>query len=110
MTRTWRMFAGRVAKPVSGREFLNFGPDHYVRMYGHTPVPVELTENPDGAYYGWIHADRPQERFASKHTGGPVMIQPSYSMFAVQFPYGPEDGAEAGDGEIVRMTCRAVES
>jgi hypothetical protein len=37
------------------------------------------------------------------------MIQPHEGMFTVQFPYGPKVEAEAGRGEIVRMSCRAVD-
>lgn len=108
MTRTWRMFAGRDTNPVAGREFRNFGQEHYVRMYGREPIPVELTEDPDGTYYGWIRAGR-DGLFPRTYTGVPEMIQPSYGMFAMQFPYGPEDGVRDGQGEIVRMSCQAVD-
>lgn len=102
------MFAGRPDRLVDAREFRNFGGASYVRMYGHEPVQVELTEDPDGAYYGWIRAGR-DGSFPRTYTGIPDMIQPSPSLFAVQCPYGPEEGVKAGDGEIVRMSCRAVE-
>jgi hypothetical protein len=49
VTRSWRMFAGRTL--VHGR-FMHFGEEFYVRLYGDEPVPVELTEDPDGVYWG----------------------------------------------------------
>jgi hypothetical protein len=109
VNRTWRMFAGRVNNPKVGRDFMNFGDERTVRMYGVEPVEVELAEDPDGDYFGWIHADRPGERFAPKCTGEVVMVQPHRGMFTMQFAYGPEAEAELGRGEIVRMSCRAVE-
>jgi hypothetical protein len=109
MTRTWRMFAGRVSDPRVGREFMNFGSERTVRMYGREPVAVELTEDPAGDYYGWIDADRPGGRFAPKYTGVPTLVQPHEGMFTMQFPYGPHVLARDGRGEIVRMTCRAVD-
>ena len=108
VTRSWRMFAGRVTDSRVGRDFMNFGDERTVRMYGVEPVPVELTEDPDGDYYGWIHADRSGERFAPRYTGEVVMVQPHKGMFTMQFPYGPEAEARDGRGEIVRMSCRAV--
>jgi hypothetical protein len=100
------MFAGRVSDPRVGRDFMNFGDERTVRMYGVDPVPVELVEDPDGDYWGWIHADRSGEQFAPKYTGEVVMVQPHRGMFTMQFPYGPEGEAEHGRGEIVRMSCR----
>ena len=88
---------------------MNFGEDWYVRLYGHVPVAVELAEDPEGGYYGWIEADAEETRRRHEYTGVPEMIQPHEGMFEVQFPYGPEAEVERGRGEIVRMSCRAVE-
>ncbi|MFG3710947.1 hypothetical protein [Micromonospora sp. NPDC047730] len=101
--RRWRMYAGRLKSPVEGREFMNFGDPWYVRAYGREPVPVELTEDPEGTYWGWIDAPgHPQA------DGMPEMVQPHYGMFTMQFPYGPEAEQERGKGEIVRMSVREV--
>jgi hypothetical protein len=108
VTRTWRMYAGRPDRIVDGREFMNFGTESYVRMYGREPVEVKLTEDPDGRYWGWIRAAR-TGLFPRTHTGIPEMIQPHEGLFQVQFPYGPEESSRAGEGEIVRMSCRAVD-
>ena len=110
MTRTWRMFAGRLESSVRGlAEFMNFGDDWYVRLHGDEPVLVELTEDPAGSYYGWIEADTPDTRRRGEFTGIPEMVQPHEGMFSLQFPYGPKAEVERGRGEIVRMSCRAVE-
>lgn len=90
----WHMFAGR-----RGEGFCNFGNRRYVEMCGRQPVPVVLTENPEGSYWGFIYTDRPDR--------GPVMIQPSRSLFRVQFPYGPEEAVK--DGRTVRLDCRAID-
>src|SRR5688500_4768040 len=92
--RRWRMHAG-----WRGDAFCNFGDPWYVRMYGHDPVEVELTENPDGSYWGFLYTE--------DRGCGPVMIQPCRSLFLVQFPYGPEQAIR--QGEVVRMDCRQVD-
>jgi hypothetical protein len=107
VTRSWRMFAGRPDHSVEGREFLNFGDCWYVRLYGHEPVAVELTEDPEGIYYGWIEAEGSERD--SRFKGVPEMIQPHEGMFSMQFAYGPQAEVDRGRGEIVRMSCRAVE-
>lgn len=107
MPRTWRMFAGRVEPGPDGSSFRNFGEPHYVRMYGHEPVEVELTEDPEGGFYGWIYADRPDE-MPLRRTGIPVMIQPDENLFRIQFPYALKEHIAKGDGEVVRMSCREI--
>jgi hypothetical protein len=104
-SRRWRMHAGKPDRVVGGREFLDFGDPRTVRMRGRTPVPVELTEDPEGTYWGWIYAEgRPNA------DGAPHMIQPHYGMFTMQFHYGPEAEQEWGRGEIVRMSaCEVTE-
>jgi hypothetical protein len=104
VTRTWRMFAGRPSRVVDGREFMDFGDERTVRFRGSVPVPVELTEDPGGTYWGWIVLDDgPLDR---PITGIPTMVQPHEGMFRMQSPDGFKAHAEAGRGEIVRMTCR----
>lgn len=102
MTRTWRMFAGLQDRVVEDREFLHFGDEWYVRAYGDEPARVELTEDPDGRYWGWIDFDDGRD-------STPTMIQPHWGMFEMQFPYGPKASVDRGRGEIVRMSCRPVE-
>lgn len=104
--RTWRMFAGRPTRVIEGREFLNFGDRRYVEMHGRTPVEVELTEDPEGDYLGWIRT--PDPNLPRRNEGVPTMIQPHPSLFRMQFPYGPDAEVEAGRGEIVRMTCKQI--
>jgi hypothetical protein len=97
--RRWRAYAGQAVGRDGAAEFRNVGLPHYVRMYGREPVPVELTEDPDGRYWGFVYADAPER--------GPVMVQPSQSLFRVQFPYGPEQAVNKG--EVVRLSIRAID-
>lgn len=105
MTRTWRMFAGR--SKVKGR-FLHCGSEIYVRMYGAEPVAVELTEDPDGEYYGWIQAAR-EGLLPRTYTGIPMMVQRGRGIFEMPSPDGFRSAVEADDGEVVRMSCRALD-
>jgi hypothetical protein len=75
-------------------------------MYGVEPVEIEVIEDPDGRYYGWIDADRPDVPFSASYTGEPVMIQPDGSLFRMQFPYGPQAEVDAGKGEVVRLSVK----
>lgn len=99
MNRSWRMFAGRPDRVVDGREFLRFGDERTVRFCGFEPVAVELTEDEEGRYYGWLKTG----------TDAPAMVQPHEGMFRMQSPDGFRCDVERGRGEIVRMSCRPVE-
>ena len=101
------MYAGRLEGHVDGREFMDFGDERYVRLHSREPVPVELAEDPEGTYWGWI--DAPDWHSGYCQTPGvPTMIQPHQGMFTMQFAYGPAVEVERGRGEIVRMSCRAL--
>jgi hypothetical protein len=99
VTRTWRMFAGRPERVVDGREFLGFGDERTVRFRAYAPVPIELAEDTAGSYYGWLP------------TGAdvPLMVQPHAGWFRIQSPDGFQQDVARGLGEIVRMTCRAID-
>jgi hypothetical protein len=96
--RQWAMYAQHRPDliPKTGREFLTFGGVRYVQMHGdrYDIVPVILTEDEGGEYFGWIDA---------KRGGDPVMVQPSWGLFTMQFPYGPAAEQKRGHGEIVRL-------
>lgn len=108
MARTWRMFAGR-SKPGSvAGEFAHFGDERTARFNGIAdPVLVELAEDPDGIYWGFVllPSSRVRERDL---TGSPIMIWGHEGMFRMQSPDGFRSDVERGRGEIVRMSCRAV--
>lgn len=95
--RTWRMFAARPERVVDGREFHGFGDERTVRYRGLDPVPVELTEDAEGRYFGWLASGAVL----------PVMVQPHEGMFRMQSPDGFRGDVEHSRGEIVRMSCRA---
>lgn len=100
--RTWEMWAG-----LSHGVWSHAHPDaRFVKAYGCDPVRVILTEEPEGEHYGWIRgASEALEREADDH---PSLVQPRWSMFTMQFPYGPEAEAERGRGEIVRLRIEEV--
>jgi hypothetical protein len=103
--RSWRMFAARVANPGVAGPFQRFGDERTVRYCGLEPVSVELVEDPDGPYWGWIPA---ADRRSRSGSGAPVMIQGHKGLFRMQSPDGFRGDIAAGRGEIVRMTCRAI--
>lgn len=94
--RRWRMHA---ARDTHHGGFQNFGHPRYVEMHGHTEViPVELTEDPNGPYYGWLRIGETQ----------PCMIQQHPGIYRMQFAYGPAIEEERGMGETVRMTAAEI--
>lgn len=93
--RQWVMYAQRQDEVVDGREFFHFGDEQWVRMcYGGDVVPVVLTEDPAGHYWGWIDVG---------DEDGPTMVQPHWGMFSMQFAYGPDAEVKRGRGEIVQV-------
>lgn len=91
------MFAG--CGSIESRPFHRFGDERTVRFCGLEPVAVELTEDAEGGYYGWLPTGR----------DAPVMIQGHEGIFRMQSPDGFRSRVEHSDGEIVRMSCRAVD-
>jgi len=99
----WVMYAHRFKEHDSEElVYMNFGEQWWVKMHGLADpiVKVELTEDLDGTYYGWIDNTR---------SGIPEMIQPHEGMFEMQFPYGSMAEADHGRGRMVRMTVKEVE-
>ncbi|WP_431881946.1 hypothetical protein [Micromonospora chalcea] len=103
--RTWLLWAAKRERPVEGRDFLHFGDERTVRSFysgAGEPTEVELTEDPDGMYWGWIGCDR-----KTGHKGTPVMIQPREAQFRIQEPGGFHGKVEQGYGEVVRLSVKA---
>ena len=94
--RTWRMHAGRDEYHEGG--FIYFGDPRTIKMYDVEPVEVELTENPEGSYYGWLETGEDI----------PVMIQPHIHMYNIQFAYGPEAEIRQGRGITLRFNVVEV--
>jgi hypothetical protein len=101
------MYAVRAQPVVEGREFYGFGDARTVKFRGGDPVPVELTEDAEGQYWGWIShnggktGQRPDD-------GVPKMIQPHKGMFEMQSPDGFRQDVERGYGEVVRISCSEI--
>lgn len=108
--RQWVAYAERRTDLPDGREFFNIhAHPRTVEAYGvRSPVPILLTEEPNGDYWGWIDADRTGQPFAPKYTGDVIFVQPTRGLFTMQFPYGPGKEAERGGGEVVRLHVEAV--
>lgn len=97
--RAWRMFAQHQCEVVDGREYMHFGEEPWVRgFFGGNVREVQLIEDPNGQYYGWVRAGE----------GEPTIIQPHSGMFEMQFPYGSRAEVARGKGEVVRMRVEAV--
>ncbi|TDC02644.1 hypothetical protein E1091_00135 [Micromonospora fluostatini] len=104
--RVWRMWARRQVNAPDGRDFRYFGSAETVArpwLGSGKPTEVELTEDPDGSYWGWIDCQG-----ETGHAGIPVMIEPHEGMFRMQEPNGFDGKAARGYGEIVRMTLRKL--
>ncbi len=95
MTTSWNMHAHR----VDGR-YEHCGDLRSVqhRRLCAPIVQVEVTEDPDGPYYGYIR------------TGSttPIMIQSRWSAFQMQFTYNVEPEVETGQGRVVRLQVREI--
>lgn len=94
---TWQMFAGRDERNGG---FRNIGHRRYVEMYGHDPVAVTVTEDPDGPYFGWLRAATSWSEAVTE----PSMIQQHEGIFGMQFPYGYEAEVKAGRGRVVKLS------
>ncbi len=109
MTGQWLLWAQRDTHrggPQAGEVFfMNFGSrEHVTRGYGGDVVPLRVTEDSEGQYWGWIdNEDWRAERGYRSNDGVPTFIQPHHGMFTMQFPYGPEAEQERGRGHIVRL-------
>lgn len=92
---SWVMYAQHQDRVVDGREFFYFGDREWVEMcYGGDVQAVELVEDPEGQYWGWLPVDDDE----------PTMVQPHYGMFSMQFAYGPDAEVDRGNGQIVRLS------
>lgn len=106
----WPMWAQRRSDLPDGRQFLNVVDDRRTaEMYGRPVVPVQVVEDADGTYWGWVYND--DEPGTNRHPRGgvPQMIQPTEGMFSMQFPYGPKVERDRGRGRIVRLSVYALD-
>ena len=69
-----------------------------VCAYGDDPVPVVVTEDPEGGHWGWLGRRLPGEEEPI-----PTMVQPHRGIFDMQFAYGARAEVDAGRGEIIRL-------
>jgi hypothetical protein len=77
---------------------MHFGEKWWVEMHGleEPIVEVEITENPNGQYYGWLETGKTI----------PELIMPNVHCFNVCFAYGPQADVDAGQGIIMRFDVR----
>lgn len=94
----WELFA-HIDK---NERFAHTGSKRYVQMCGSkTPVPVTVTEDPEGDYHGWIRINE-----ETKVESTPVMIYPQRFLLEMCFPMGDDEmkSREAkGEGRVVRL-------
>lgn len=98
--RTWSMFGH-----ASHGTWVTVGDERFLRLHGYeeAPVPVTVTEDPDGDYMGWIEFDD-----AGKPVEDPHFIQ-HHRIFDVQFPYGHKAEVERGRGEALRLAIEPLD-
>jgi hypothetical protein len=96
MVRTWYMYAYD-----DDDLFEYFGDLWWVKLHGlsNPIVPVRLTEDPEGRYYGWLATGEDE----------PNMIWPSKAQFEMCFPYGPKAEEERGRGQTVRLSVERLQ-
>ncbi len=90
----WHMWAN-----VKNGIFYHPVPDKGVaKLYaGDRPVvQVEVKEDPEGTYFGWVDADR--------ETGIPSMIWPARSLFEMCFPGGSKSEVNRGKGRVAQLS------
>ena len=69
------------------------GHRRHAAAHGGVPVPVIVTIDLDGLYYGWVRAGEEE----------PEMIHPHPIPYRMCFPYGPQAEEDAGRGRTVRL-------
>jgi len=95
----WRMYAGRSEQSGMFSDF--FGHPTLVRMNGYHGeiIQVELIEDPEGPYWGWLGTNEDV----------PSLIQPHEIQYIIQFAYGPQRAEDTGIGRTVRLMAREVQ-
>lgn len=94
--------------PFYAHAYEDDGAVHFEHLYpsrqlvelcgGGRPVRVVVTEDENGAYWGWRSAD-----------GRISMVYPSREQVEVCFPYGTQVQEERGIGRVVRLDVQADE-
>lgn len=95
--RHWDMYAYKYADINGGRVlYMHIGSKDWVEihMLPNPIVKVDVNEDVDGDYYGWLRAGK----------NSPTMIWPSLAQFTMCFPYGLEVEITKGEGEILRLS------
>lgn len=101
--QTWRMFAQyRTTRGVV--RYSHFGPQGYAKLgRGDGVVEVELIEDADGDYWGWVDA------------GDTELLYPSASFddldqlfMGATEPAGVKAAQDAGEGRVVRFVVHEL--
>jgi hypothetical protein len=98
----WEMFG----YPKGDGDWLVVDSYRVVKAHGYPePVPVVVTEDPDGNYLGWIEAEDEKADIATV----PIMI--TYAkIFEINFAYGSAAEEAAGRGRVVRLRVDFAQS
>lgn len=98
---SWIMFAYKYESERTGTYYMHFGPIQYVRLHhlSEPIVEVEISENRDGNYWGWLKNDDCLQL---------GLIWPSEGQFEMCFPYGSAAEEERGDGKKVRLSVKEI--
>ena len=98
--RQWRMYAHRMTSSDKGTYYLNFGDKRWVELFHFEEpiVPVLLTEDENGHYYGWMETGEDK----------PCMIWPSRIQRDTCFAYGMQAAIDHGKGQPIKLKVEEI--
>jgi hypothetical protein len=102
-TGPWDMWAHRETGKEGKLRYSHFGTRKWVALHGLASpiVPVRLTVDPEGAYWGWMDTE--------SHAEEPTLIWGAQLLFEICFAGGPVATQQAlanrgHEGRIVRLS------
>jgi hypothetical protein len=99
----WRTHTYRRVNAKGQTYYAFFGNTRYLRMYGFKDpiIEVELIENPEGDYFGLV---------PSGQADTVKFVMKGRSLFEMQFPYTSAQAERNGEGEVVTLSLREIET
>jgi hypothetical protein len=106
-TGPWSLWANRTVTPEGRVRLSHIGSQGWVKLHfkDEPIVPVEVIEDPEGPFWGWLDSEHNAER--------PTLIWEGKVLFDMCFSSGPiaaREGVESRNGwaRIVRLRVQEV--